>query len=178
MPALPSIAPEDFVVGLVVVDDQNPDIFQVLSQFLLDGGGPTSLLLFASPPQNKKVVPSPFSGLRPDMSPHQAAIFRQIDKPRPVPPYFLVVVPSACLKASKIVSHLSSAMPIPVSLTFAEQSNGLCRLFLHFKTEFQLSLFGKFGGIAEKIDEDLAKFPRIALNTVPGDCHRCDRVPQ
>ncbi len=40
-----------------------------------------------------------------------------MDSPRPVPPYLRLVVPSACLNASKITRILLAAMPIPVSLT-------------------------------------------------------------
>ena len=38
-------------------------------------------------------------------------------KPSPVPPYLRVVEVSSCSKALKIVSCLSRAMPMPVSLT-------------------------------------------------------------
>ena len=38
-------------------------------------------------------------------------------RPRPVPPNRRVVDPSACLKASKIVSCFSGGMPMPVSVT-------------------------------------------------------------
>ncbi len=44
-------------------------------------------------------------------------MFREMDSPRPVPPYFLLVVPSACLKASKITRILLAAIPMPVSVT-------------------------------------------------------------
>lgn len=40
-----------------------------------------------------------------------------MDRPSPVPPYLRLVVPSACLKASKITRILLDAMPIPVSVT-------------------------------------------------------------
>lgn len=39
-----------------------------------------------------------------------------IARPKPVPPYFRVVEPSAWVKASKMMSCLSFAMPIPLSL--------------------------------------------------------------
>src|SRR6266571_2666989 len=52
------------------------------------------------------------------MSPPQAATsFRQIARPRPVPPYWRVVDWSACEKASKIVASFSGEIPIPVSFT-------------------------------------------------------------
>ncbi|MNY61713.1 hypothetical protein D3C86_1984240 [compost metagenome] len=40
-----------------------------------------------------------------------------MDRPRPVPPYLRLVVPSACRKASNTRSCLSSGMPMPLSLT-------------------------------------------------------------
>src|SRR5690606_21146804 len=56
----------------------------------------------ASTTQKEKVLPSP-SVLRTVISPsNSAAICRQIESPRPVPPYLRLVVPSACWNASKI----------------------------------------------------------------------------
>lgn len=40
-----------------------------------------------------------------------------MDNPSPVPPYLRLVVPSACLNASKITRILLAAIPIPVSAT-------------------------------------------------------------
>ena len=42
---------------------------------------------------------------------------RVIAKPRPVPPKRLLILVSACVNFSKIISSLSWAMPIPVSET-------------------------------------------------------------
>ena len=42
---------------------------------------------------------------------------RLIERPRPVPPYLRLVVPSACWKASKMIRCLSSGMPMPLSST-------------------------------------------------------------
>ena len=47
--------------------------------------------------------------------PSSRAISRLIDRPRPVPPYLRLVVPSACWKASKMICCLSGGMPMPVS---------------------------------------------------------------
>ena len=49
--------------------------------------------------------------------PSSRAISRLIDRPRPVPPYLRLVVPSACWNASKMSCCLSFAMPMPVSRT-------------------------------------------------------------
>ncbi len=49
--------------------------------------------------------------------PSSWAISREMDSPSPVPPYLRLVVPSACLNASKITRILPAAIPMPVSLT-------------------------------------------------------------
>ena len=49
--------------------------------------------------------------------PRVRVISRLIDRPRPVPPYLRLVVPSACWKASKMIRCLSSGMPMPLSHT-------------------------------------------------------------
>ena len=43
--------------------------------------------------------------------------WRQIDSPRPVPPYFRVVDESAWVKLSKMLSNRSAGIPTPVSRT-------------------------------------------------------------
>ena len=42
---------------------------------------------------------------------------RLMARPRPVPPYLRLVLPSACWNASKMICCLSPGMPMPVSLT-------------------------------------------------------------
>jgi len=44
-------------------------------------------------------------------------ICRQIARPRPVPPYFRVVEPSACVKDSNRLARISGSIPMPVSFT-------------------------------------------------------------
>ena len=63
------------------------------------------------------MLPSPGSLSTWISPPSRRAISRQIDRPRPVPPYLRLVVPSACRNASKMTSSLSAAMPMPVSIT-------------------------------------------------------------
>ncbi len=64
-----------------------------------------------------KLLPPPTS-LRTVISPSsRRASSRLMDRPSPVPPYFLAVLPSACWKASKISCSLSAGMPTPVSVT-------------------------------------------------------------
>ncbi len=50
--------------------------------------------------------------------PSRWAISRVMDRPRPVPPYLRLVVPSACWNAPKMVSSWCAAMPMPESLTW------------------------------------------------------------
>ncbi len=64
-----------------------------------------------------KVDPRPGSLAAWISPPSSRAISRLMDSPSPVPPYLRLVVPSACLNASKITSILLAAIPIPVSVT-------------------------------------------------------------
>ena len=63
------------------------------------------------------MLPAPGALSRWISPPSRWAISRPIDRPRPVPPYLRLVVPSACWKASKIIMCLSAGMPRPVSVT-------------------------------------------------------------
>ena len=49
--------------------------------------------------------------------PSSRAIWRLIERPRPVPPYFRLVPVSPCWNASKMMPCFSFGMPMPVSLT-------------------------------------------------------------
>ncbi len=49
--------------------------------------------------------------------PSSRAISRLMASPSPVPPYFRLVLPSACWNASKMSCCLSAVMPMPVSVT-------------------------------------------------------------
>ncbi len=64
-----------------------------------------------------KVEPRPGSLAAWISPPRRRAISRLMERPRPVPPYLRLVVPSACLNASKMTRILPEAMPIPVSVT-------------------------------------------------------------
>ncbi len=64
-----------------------------------------------------KALPAPgrlATRIRPPMSP---TIRLQMASPRPVPPYWRVIPPSAWVKASKSFARWSDSMPIPVSRT-------------------------------------------------------------
>ena len=61
--------------------------------------------------------PLPGSLVHPIRPPINSASPLLMAKPRPVPPYWRVVEESACVKLSKIISVLSAAIPIPVSVT-------------------------------------------------------------
>ena len=66
---------------------------------------------------NEKVLPLPGSLLTTISPPIFLTISRQIANPNPVPPYWRVVLPSACWNFSKMAACLSLATPIPVSIT-------------------------------------------------------------
>ena len=61
--------------------------------------------------------PAPGSDDTAIVPPSSRGQLRLIDRPRPVPPYLRLVVPSACWNASKIIASLSPGMPMPVSRT-------------------------------------------------------------
>src|SRR5690606_31251902 len=66
---------------------------------------------------NEKVEPSPrweSTQMRP---PCISTIRLEIDRPSPVPPFFLVAELSACWNSSKILPRSASEMPGPVSCT-------------------------------------------------------------
>ena len=64
-----------------------------------------------------KVLPLPSSLSRAISPPIISTSSRLIESPSPVPPYCRAAVPSAWAKASKTISCLSAAIPIPVSAT-------------------------------------------------------------
>jgi len=72
-----------------------------------------------------KTLPSPGTLSAVIEPPRSWASSRLMDRPRPVPPYLRLVVPSACWKAPKMVSSCSSAMPMPVSLTRKDSAGPL-----------------------------------------------------
>ena len=63
------------------------------------------------------VLPLPGELTRRISPPSRRAISRLIARPRPVPPYLRLVLPSACWNASKMICCLSGGMPMPVSVT-------------------------------------------------------------
>ena len=63
------------------------------------------------------VLPFPVSLSTRTSPPSRRASSRLMERPRPVPPYLRLVVPSACWKASKMSYCLSLAIPMPVSST-------------------------------------------------------------
>ena len=64
-----------------------------------------------------KTLPSPGALCTVMSPPSRRARSREIDRPRPVPPYLRCVLPSAWRKASKMTPAGAAAMPMPVSRT-------------------------------------------------------------
>jgi hypothetical protein len=81
------------------------------------GGAAASRTRWCAGSSSVKVLPRPGALSRVTSPPSSRARSREIERPRPVPPYFRFVVPSAWRKASKITSCCSGAIPIPVSST-------------------------------------------------------------
>jgi len=80
------------------------------SQFLFSPTAPGSVRI--------NLDPLPYS-LWTEMSPPIIwANFLQSARPRPVPPYFVAVLASACVKAWNNLPSCSGVMPMPVSLTW------------------------------------------------------------
>ena len=67
--------------------------------------------------QRVKALPLPSSLSTVKTPPRNRASSLDMESPRPVPPNLRLVVPSACLKASKTISSLSAGIPMPLSLT-------------------------------------------------------------
>ena len=65
----------------------------------------------------KNLVPLPSTDVKSSFPPIIDTYLDEIVRPRPVPPYFLVIVESACEKALNTFATLSSEIPIPVSST-------------------------------------------------------------
>ena len=66
---------------------------------------------------NQKVLPLPSSLSSPISPPMSSVNSFAMLVPSPVPPYFLLVESSACVKLSNIFGCFSRGMPMPVSLT-------------------------------------------------------------
>ena len=71
-----------------------------------------------------KALPWPGVLVTVSSPPSRRVISRLIDRPRPVPPYLRLVVPSACWNASKMIRCFSSGMPMPVSSTVKASTCG------------------------------------------------------
>src|SRR6476620_1470607 len=95
--------------------------------------------------------------------PSRRAISRLIDRPRPVPPYLRLVVPSACWNSSKTSRSLSSGMPMPVSVTLKAiplgpgERRGREPHALRREADRQrhAALVGELHGVGQQVLEDL-----------------------
>ena len=152
---------QNFPVGRVVIDDQDAKTDH-LRRFR-DHPALTGIGLFFQIPHGKKR-----SSLVPARSPTRISpfinptSFLEMTSPRPVPPYFRVVEPSAWLNASKSRFCPFSSMPMPVSRTskrriacvvgFADAGDG----------DDHLAVAGELDRVADEIVEDLAQSSGIA----------------
>jgi hypothetical protein len=119
----------------------------------------------------------------------------EIVSPRPVPPYWRVIDPSACEKASKITDSLSGAMPAIVGVVVVVsqlipmmrmmmmlwrvgaytdarvahgevEDDGVGLALLHLNREDGLALRRKLDGIAHQVNDDLPQPHRVAHQLV------------
>ncbi len=77
---------------------------------------------------------------------------REIDRPRPVPPYRRLVVPSAWRKASKMTSCWSGGMPMPVSLHRESERR---RASPGDTVSVTLAAVGELDGVGQQVLQDL-----------------------
>ena len=99
--------------------------------------------------------------------PSSRAISRLIARPRPVPPYLRLVVPSACWKASKMMRCLSSAMPMPVSVTesaIQSRPGAQRRALGGADPERDAALFGELEGVREQVAQHLLQPLRVGAH--------------
>ena len=105
--------------------------------------------------------------------PSMRAISRLIERPRPVPPYLRLVVPSACWKASKMMRCLSSGMPMPLSVTenatttsapSSVAASRLQPLVRDAHGERHAAALGELEGVREQVLEDLVQALRVGLD--------------
>ena len=89
-----------------------------------------------------------------------------IERPRPVPPYFRVVELSACVKASKIAPCFLP-WDAESGITYRKME---CRvvpcLMLRFYTHHHFTLGSEFYGISDEIDHNLPQSGRISSQCV------------
>ncbi len=79
-----------------------------------------------------------------------------MDKPRPVPPKFLVVELSSCEKASNILPLFSGFIPIPVSFTSK-------RIFDMLFLIFEAVMFNSICPLSVNLTALLSKFCKICF---------------
>ena len=87
-----------------------------------------------------KVLPRPSALLSANVPPSRRTSSSEIERPRPVPPYFRLIVPSACRNGSNTVFCCSSEMPIPVSMTDSAICSSGTRRILSSTLPFSVNL--------------------------------------
>ena len=111
------------------------------------------------------VLPLPGVLDQADLAAQQARqISRLIARPRPVPPYLRLVLPSACWNASKMICCLSGGMPMPVSRhREGQHRRGPVQLLVlgvpaavdRLDRQRDLALLGELEGVGQQVLEDL-----------------------
>ena len=89
--------------------------------------------------------------------PSRRARWRLIDRPRPVPPCWRVLLLSTWRNSSNISSSASAGMPMPVSAT--ARRSGLCSR----GPDRDAAGFGELGRVAEQVEQDLAELVLIGV---------------
>ncbi len=102
-----------------------------------------------------KVLPSPGALTTSIDPPSSRAISRLIVRPRPVPPYLRLVVPSACWNASKMSCCFSTGMPMPVSRTANARTPSPCSRAARWTRQRHAAAGGELEGVREQVLQDL-----------------------
>ncbi len=119
------------------------------------------------------VLPLPGELTRRISPPRSREISRLIASPSPVPPYFRLVLPSACWNASKMICCLSGGMPMPVSETEIastadarfRSSFSVFQPALHrLHRQRDLALLGELERVGEQVLDDLLEPLRVGVD--------------
>ena len=107
---------------------------------------------------NENTEPLPISDSTQSLPPCISTMRREIDRPRPVPPFFLVAELSACWNSSKILPWSAFEMPGPLSLhRDRERAVGGGRLDDH------RAGVGELDGVADEIEQHLGQPALVAV---------------
>ena len=178
MPQAPSCSPQDQPVGLVVVDDQDPHVGEPVGRPGLArcrrrrraGSGSV----------NQNVLPSPGSLSTPSVPPMAVTNWREMARPRPVPPNLRVVEESACengVEEALGVRHVDADAGVG---DLEPDHHAVGAGVLQLGAEHDLALLGELHRVRGQVQQHLAQSGRVAAQpdaAAPGSSRRAARGP-